>query len=111
MDSSDKYQIRRQLFDNLALLVKSEQIEIFKILRKYEEKFTENSNGIFFDVMAISDKAYEEMNNFMEFCLKTRREDSIRTETLKTMAAEVGTNLEDTIWTAATTATSAGAQF
>ena len=44
---TDKYQERRKLYDNLSLLVKSEQIEIFKILRKNDENYTENSNGIF----------------------------------------------------------------
>lgn len=91
---TDKYQQRRQLFDNLALLVKSEQIEIFKILKKYDEKYTENSNGIFFDVMNINDAAYEEMNTFMEFCMKTRKEDSLRLQTMKDMAAEVGVELD-----------------
>jgi hypothetical protein len=90
----DKYQLRRQLFDNLALLVKSEQLEILKILKNNNENFTENSNGIFFDVLLIGDKSYEEMNSFMEFCLKTRKEDSIRSQTLKEMAAECGTALD-----------------
>ncbi|NBR60070.1 MAG: hypothetical protein EBT86_00200 [Actinobacteria bacterium] len=91
---TDNYPLRRQLFDNLTLLVKSEQLEILKILKKNDEKYTENSNGIFFDVLLISDKSYEEMNSFMEFCLKTRKEDNIRTQTLKNIAAECGATLD-----------------
>ena len=85
---TDKYQERRQLYENLGMLVKSEQIEIFKILRKNEENYTENSNGIFFDVLTINEKTYEEMNSFMDFCLKTRQEDNMRTQAMKEMAAE-----------------------
>lgn len=84
----DNYQLRRQLYDNLSLLVRSEQIEIFKILRQNDEKYTENSNGIFFDVLTISDATYNNMSSFMDFCLKTRREDNVRAQTMKDMAAE-----------------------
>jgi hypothetical protein len=73
----------------LSLLVKSEQIEIFKILRRNDENYTENSNGIFFDVLAIKDTTYNAMSNFMGFCLKTRQEDTERTQTMTEMAAEI----------------------
>jgi len=86
---TDKYQERRKLYDNLSLLVKSEQIEIFKILRKNDENYTENSNGIFFDILTVSDKTYRDMSSFMDFCLKTRQEDTMRTLAMTEMAAEI----------------------
>lgn len=82
------YQERRIFYENLSLLVKSEQLEIFKILKKYNEKYTENSNGIFFDLMSLSETAYTEIKKFMDFCLATRKEDSIRTKVMEDMAAE-----------------------
>jgi hypothetical protein len=85
---SSKYEQRKQFFDNINLLVKSEQIDMFKILKNSGSSFTENSNGIFFDVMTLSDETFNKMENFMSFVLKTRQEDQERTTKLKKMMDE-----------------------
>ena len=41
------YKEHKQLFDNIKILVKPEQEEIFRIIRKMKENYTENANGIF----------------------------------------------------------------
>ena len=42
------------IFENIKILVRPEQEEIYRILRRTNEKnFTENTNGIFFDLMNI----------------------------------------------------------
>ena len=43
-------QIRNYIFDHIKSLVTSEYEEIFRIIRKKKESFSENSNGIFFDL-------------------------------------------------------------
>ena len=42
------YKEHKQLFDNIKILVKPEQEEIFRIIRKMKENYTENANGIFY---------------------------------------------------------------
>lgn len=84
-----QYEQRKQFFDNINLLVKSEQIEMFKILKNSEDSFTENSNGIFFDVMALSDQTFHKMENFMKFVLTTRQEDQERVNKLQHIIDEV----------------------
>lgn len=78
-----KYEQRKSFFDNINLLVKSEQIDIFKILKNSGDSFTENSNGIFFDVMALSDETFNKMESFMKFVLATRQEDQERANKLQ----------------------------
>ena len=58
--------------DDLKRLVKAEQEAIFRILLKEKEDYSENSNGIFFDVSKISKQAFIKMREYMDFCKKTR---------------------------------------
>jgi hypothetical protein len=72
------YEKRKQLFENLKMLVASEYEEFFRILKRYNEQYTENSNGIFFDVMNLKGETFAEMEKFMEFCMKVRSDESLR---------------------------------
>ena len=81
----DKYMVRKALFDNIKTLVKSEYEEVYRILRRNNEPLTENSNGIFFDVMDISDDTYTEMEKYMNFCLRNRKNHEERLHEIQTL--------------------------
>lgn len=70
--AADDYDRRKKFIEDLKKLVKSEQEEIFRILKRSKGEWSENSNGIFFDVMKIPMDAFEKMIQFMEFCMKNR---------------------------------------
>lgn len=89
------YDDRKIFHDNLKNLVKSECEQIFRILKRHDEKYTENSNGIFFDVMSISEKTFGEMKLFMDFCIENRRQETARTSELVNLTTEVNTLLGD----------------
>lgn len=76
----DDYDKRKELLDTIKVLTKTEQEEIFRILKRTNSYFTENSNGIFFDVSKLSDTAFEQMLQFIEFCKKNREEFQHREE-------------------------------
>jgi hypothetical protein len=82
------YEDRKKVFDNIKILVKSEYEEIYKIIAKKKEQFTENSNGIFFDLMLIKDDTFNEIKYFLDFCLKTRQDDIQRQKELDTIRNE-----------------------
>jgi hypothetical protein len=73
---------RKQLFENMKLLVKPEQEEIYRIIRKMKETYSENSNGIFFDLSTISESTFEQIREYLNFCLKTRQEHEVRLKEL-----------------------------
>jgi dsDNA-specific endonuclease/ATPase MutS2 len=73
---------RKQLFENMKLLVKPEQEEIYRILRKMKETYSENSNGIFFDLSTVSEPTFEQIREYLNFCLKTRQEHEVRLKEL-----------------------------
>jgi hypothetical protein len=90
------YDQRKIFHENLKHLVKTEYEEIFRILKKYDETFTENSNGIFFDVMTIKETTFIEMKNFMDFCLENRRQETARISELAMLTTEINNLLEKT---------------
>ncbi len=77
------YEERKKIFENLKVLVKSEQEEVFRIIRKTKDNYTENSNGIFFDLASVSDDAVTQIKEYLDFCLKTRQEDAERLKELE----------------------------
>jgi hypothetical protein len=79
------YEERKKVFELMKLLVKSEQEEIFRIIRKEKENYTENSNGIFFDLSIISDETYNQIKSYLDFCMKTRQDDAERLKELETI--------------------------
>jgi hypothetical protein len=79
------YEERKKMFELIKLLVKPEQEEIFRIIRKEKESYTENSNGIFFDLSVISDETYNQIKSYLDFCIKTRHDDAERLIELETI--------------------------
>ena len=82
---SYNYEERKNVFEHIKVLVNSEQEEIFRIIRKTKDNYTENSNGIFFDLATISEPAFVQINEYLNFCLKTRQEDALRLNELETI--------------------------
>ena len=79
------YDERKQIFDTIKALAKPEQEAIFRIIRKTKESYTENSNGIFFDLSIISEDALIQIKEYLHFCLKTRQEHELRLKELETI--------------------------
>jgi hypothetical protein len=91
------YEQRRILHENLKQLVKSEYEQVFRILKKYNEPYTENSNGIFFDVTNIQVDTYNEIRNFLDFCIENRSNEQARISELATLRTEVNSLLEHSV--------------
>ena len=64
----DEYDRRRKLWEAIKILIKSEQEELFRILKRNEVEVTENTNGIFFDVLALPVNVFEAIWKFINFC-------------------------------------------
>ena len=87
--TAQSYEVRREFHANLSQLVKSEYEELFRILKLSDETYSENSNGVFFDVMNISEDSFIKMLNFMNFCMDSRKNQSDRIEQLKSITNDV----------------------
>jgi hypothetical protein len=76
---------RKRVFDAIKTLVKPEQESIFRIIRKSKETYTENSNGIFFDLNTVSDESFSHIKAYLDYCIKTRQEEESRLKELETI--------------------------
>ena len=78
--TTEEYEQRKFFLEELKQLVKGEQEEIYRILTKNKAEFSENTNGVFFDICKLPAEVFQEMQKFMEFCRKNRQEFAAREE-------------------------------
>ena len=79
------YDDKKRVFEDIKYLAKPEQEELFRIIRRTKEPYTENSNGIFFDLTLISDTTFVQIKEYLHFCLRTRQEHEVRLKELETI--------------------------
>ena len=68
--SIEDYEKRRIFLNTIKALSKVEQEEIYRIIKDSSAEYSENSNGIFFDVCKLPAHTFERMNQYVEFCKK-----------------------------------------
>jgi hypothetical protein len=82
------YEDRKRIFDTIKILTKPEHEDLFRILKKTRENYTENSNGIFFDLQTISEECYLKIKEYIDFCVKNRQEHENRLKELDELRNE-----------------------
>jgi hypothetical protein len=70
--SSEEYERRKRVWESVKTLTKSEQEELFRIIKRANAEFTENTNGIFFDLSKLDQPVFETIVKFLEFCAQNR---------------------------------------
>ena len=78
--SNKEYDLRKQMLSDLKVLSKTESLKVLEIIKKNRVEFSENSNGIFFDLTKVETNVFDEINTYLEFCKKIRLEQTIRDE-------------------------------
>jgi hypothetical protein len=65
---ADDYEQRKEFCKDIANLSRPELEEIYRILRREGGDFSENSNGIFFNVGTLPAPVFEALWKFLQFC-------------------------------------------
>ncbi len=86
---SEEYERRRIFLESLKTLTKAEHVEIARILVKHKVSFSENSNGIFFNVGLLEQSVFEALLQFIDFTQFNRRDLAIREQMLSSLATEM----------------------
>jgi hypothetical protein len=73
------YDERKQFLEQITILSRSELEEVFRILKRHNDVYSENTNGIFFDVASLRYDTFMSLQEFMNFCIKNRSEQEERT--------------------------------
>jgi hypothetical protein len=87
--SASEYEDRKSFLERLPGLVKDEFEEIFRIVKQSGIPWSENSNGIFFDVNALPADVFEKLKGFMDFCMQNRAEQEERIRMMEVLKTEV----------------------
>lgn len=90
--SQSEYDERKSFLDDLKLLTKDEYGEMYRILKKNNVQLSENSNGIFFDMITLTDTTFNDIKVFMELCKGQRKDESVRAKTMDNLRVETKNN-------------------
>ncbi len=75
-----EYEERKRFLEEIKLLTKNEQEEVYRILKASRSEYSENSNGVFFDACKLTPDVFEQLSKFLQFCRKNRDDFAIREE-------------------------------
>lgn len=78
--TNEEYEERKRFLEDLKLLSKTEHEHIFSLLREDNTEYSENSNGVFFDVSKINNEVFLKLQTYMQFCMEVRKDQATREE-------------------------------
>ena len=65
---------KKVLSEKINHLGPTEHLEIFKILKDHGVSFSENKNGVFFNLTSLSKDIYVKIDEFVEYCCDNKKE-------------------------------------
>lgn len=84
----DDYGLRKRIFEDIKRFSRSEQEELFRILKRNEEEISENKNGMFFDIMNLKDETIQNIQTYIQFTNQNRQELAVREQAMVQLQAE-----------------------
>ncbi len=87
--SKEDYDSRKELLENMKALSKTEKEDIFRIIKRENEQFSENSNGIFFDLATIKNTTFVEILNMITLSNQKKQEQDERLKEMEKLREEV----------------------
>ena len=85
--SQEEYDRRKQFLEQLKSLSKPECIEIVKILQRKEASFSENANGVFFNLCLLSQDTFDALELFLKFTQTNNTDLAEREKLMKSLSA------------------------
>jgi hypothetical protein len=73
MEPQDLEGKKNYIIQKVKNLSKFEHIQIFKLLTKYNIKYSENSNGVFINLNYLSEAIITKIINFINFCIENKQ--------------------------------------
>jgi hypothetical protein len=89
MNAHAEYDTRKQLYDEIKKMNRTEQEELFRILKKCNEDVSENKNGMFFDLMNLQTETILQIQEWISFCNKNKVQFEIREKVIQELEKEM----------------------
>jgi hypothetical protein len=74
MATADDYDRRKEFCKDIESLSRPELEELYRILRREGGEYSENSNGIFFDITNLPTPIFDALWKFIQFCKSNARD-------------------------------------
>jgi len=81
----EEYERRKAFLTELQGLSKSEYIEILRILKNHGTSFSENLNGVFFNLCTVTPEAFEALQLFRRFTIANKAQLVDREKVMNTL--------------------------
>lgn len=85
---TDNYEAKKAMLDDIKDFSKDECQELFRILKQNNVQYTENSNGIFFDLVPIDNDTFYKLQNFIDFTKAQKKSEEVRVSELNILRQE-----------------------
>lgn len=86
--SKEEYEQRKLFLEELKHLTNDQYQEVFRILKRNDVKYTENSNGIFFEVASLSSDIFKQLEQIIELSKVQNKCEEDRTKELNVLRKE-----------------------
>ena len=73
-EGRNDFENRKRLHEEIKKFNRTEQEELFRILKRENEEVSENRNGIFFDLTVIKESTLNKIKEWIAFCKKNTTE-------------------------------------
>ena len=83
--SAEEYERRKAFLTELQGLSKTEYVEILRILKQHNTSFSENLNGVFFNLCTVTTEAFEALCLFRRFMLQNKEQLKDRERVMKSL--------------------------
>jgi len=90
--TNEEYDERKRCMEDLKRLVKPEQEQIYLILKKHKMEYSENTNGVFFDLSRLNKECFDDIKKFLTFCQANRSDFELRDKAMETSRLNLGDN-------------------
>ncbi len=89
--NKEEYEQRKNFLDELKRLSKDQYEEIFRIIKRNDIEYSENSNGIFFDISLLSHDVFRQLEQFIELSKVQSKSEENRASELNVLRSETKT--------------------
>lgn len=86
--SHKEYEERKLFLEQLSILSRTEQEEVFRIIRRCNDAYSENKNGIFFNISILKQDTFNKLKEFMSYCIENRNEQDQRMNEMNSIRQE-----------------------
>ncbi len=92
----DDFETRKRVFEEVKRFNRTELEELYKVLRRCSEEISENSNGIFFDLLSLKEDTIAKIEELIVFCKENRVSFDVREKEITELVHSTGLTEEDT---------------